>query len=673
MPRFNQPPAAEAEQILRRYIMPLADPAAADADADLWADLGRIIPSSINVKEEHGAVGDGVADDTAALISLRTALLAAPEKHHTVIFPPGHYIYDNNRWLLGVGSVTILMDGAQLQNVSNDAWDANKRFLNTYDFWDDSGDVPVSATRTLHNGYIIGDSAIGDLTIPMDTSGEEDNFSIGNRVLLAGFNQQDGGYPPNQRFYQWNVVAGIGDGTLTFVYPLIYDFRSSDWKDFSISIFSTTLEYGKARVMNLDRANWTYPRLIEFVGGEILQNPNSTADAIIIAADTLVFRQVKSNIITTPAFNRNFLADECVFHHPSGPDVNSFTPDKYCDLIDVRRSKLLGPCTESPGTGLLRFSECDLLNFTIKAGPKRLIMERNHIKPPAGTQFGVVQSKEAWPVELLIFEDNVISHDGALLHVLNTDIEHTFTVGSVGANNEIEVADSGTIISTTIAKITIGSHLYATDFSDSGIVSNISYSDESPSVWRISGTWKGTPSGTWAFYDLLRYEERGTVFYGGKRFIDRQARPQQMASCQERGPVILKIGDVDQALDWTAKFHRREVAMGIVKKISVSIQKEYTGSTETAFLGIALWKTSGRTDYVKMDLLAVGYAETRLDGTYSSPAAATLVQLPVNTPIKDLTISYTHTGASNGDVLAYADPTERPKFAVQFEMEPLEG
>jgi hypothetical protein len=630
------------------------------------------IRSWIDVREGHGAVGDGETDDTAALISLRTALLAAPEKHHTVIFPPGHYIYTNNRWLLGVGSVTILMHGSKLQNVSTNAWDENKRFLNTRDFWDDSGDVPRSSgSSVLNNGFILADAAIGDVTVAMDTAGEETNFAVGDRVYLQGFNQQDGGYPPNTRYFQWNEIASVGSGTLTFVHPLHYAFRSSDWKDFSIAFDGDLLDYGKARVMNLDRANWTYPRRIEFVGGEILKNPNSAADTVLVASDRLILRGVKIHMLVTPDFNREFLMDEqCIVTPASG---NAFTPDKHCDRIDVLRSTLKGPCTEAPSIGYMRFEDCDLHNFTVKAGPRRLMMRRNRIKPPAGTQFGIVQPKELWPIDLLIFEDNVISHDGVLLHALNTGIELTFTVGSAGADNEIRIADSGTIITDTIAKITDGSHLYASDFSDQGIVTRVAF-DPVEAEYLIFGTWKGTPSGTWGFAaGVLRYEERGTVFHSGKRFIDRQARPQQMASRQERGPVVLKIGNVDQALDWTAKFHRREVAMGIVKKISVSIQKEYTGSTATAFLGIDLGKSGGDVQYIKMDLLAIGYAETRLDGTYSSPAAATLTQLPVNSPMKNLTISYTHTGASSGDVLAYADPTERPKFVVAFEMEPLEG
>ncbi|MGF1639787.1 MAG: hypothetical protein ACFCUO_02440, partial [Rhodospirillales bacterium] len=137
-----------------------------------------------------GVRGDGVTDNapharakdydaTDTLIALRNHLTADRSKHYTVYFPPGHYKYTNNRWLLGVGSVTIQATGAKFQNITTSGWEADGRLFNNQMAWDDQGDQRMLGNRPFYDGFRFADADSGETVLTMETPGDEANFSVG--------------------------------------------------------------------------------------------------------------------------------------------------------------------------------------------------------------------------------------------------------------------------------------------------------------------------------------------------------------------------------------------------------------------------------------------------------------------------------------------------------------
>jgi len=66
-------------------------------------------PFAVDVRD-HGAVGDGVADDTAAIQAAVTALVVGS----TLYFPKGTYVFSDD-WTISTDNITIRCDGATLK------------------------------------------------------------------------------------------------------------------------------------------------------------------------------------------------------------------------------------------------------------------------------------------------------------------------------------------------------------------------------------------------------------------------------------------------------------------------------------------------------------------------------------------------------------------------------
>ncbi len=571
--------------------------------------------SSINVCW-FGVRGDGRTDNSTALIRLRDYMRADPSKRDALYFPPGHYQYTNNRWLWGVRSVVLDAHGAVFENTAPSGWHANMRPFNTHSIFDEDGDFTEHAPKTYNSGVRFEGAAVGDTSINLL---EAENFAVGDRVLLLGYNQQESNsFTLNARYFQWKTVKDVAGSILTLDQPLQYDFRDG-WRDTERDVDAGALLLGKPRVLKLDRPNFKYPKYIEINGAEFLPNPNPNAgpNNLLLSADTLLVRNVRASGRAVPAENRVAVYADCIF--------GGSEPDKLCDHVRFSRCTFTGDVVEATGINTLLYEDCTFYG-KIQIAPRRLIMRRNRIVVPSGTLWGAVQSKEVWPTDRLVFEDNTISHDDALRHAINDGNAHEFPATSQGHAIIAPTADFA-------QRVAIGSFFYAKDLSDWGRVTDITHDGTN---LLLHGTWKNAPTGAWAFFAIQDISESGTLFVGGDRQITRHSR----------SPQVRKSTVTLSQFRYAEGAERRSV-LGYVHNIRVRVVAPYTGPDMNIGVRVLL----DDVEHLSMPMTQVGYSEVAVRQKLTDEVAI-FFNTPGGAPISGM-------------------PEEMPRIIVELDVERL--
>lgn len=252
-----------------------------------WNDAeARIITVSA-----HGIKGDGVTDNAEALIKLRDKLIAEDRAAHWhIIFPPGHYLTTNNRWIYGLLRVRLSGYGAKLQNIST------LRYVNDYNpfprqgMFSRMGDIASSGppngerTEMFVSGDEIETAAAGSQNIVLASPEPQEVYRAGDRVLIHGYAMQNSGYSPNLRYFEWHRIASVSGRTVRLEKPLEYRYNR-DWPDFLYDTSGTragftspAVSFGKPRVLLLDDrrqvvGRYFYPEIVIIEGFEFLPNP----------------------------------------------------------------------------------------------------------------------------------------------------------------------------------------------------------------------------------------------------------------------------------------------------------------------------------------------------------------------------------------------------------------
>lgn len=253
----------------------------------------------INAAVDFGVVGDNSTDNSTALQTMRTFLLQDTSQLYRVYFPPGIYRYSNNRWLWGVQRVIIDAYGVSFMGTANLGLSIDNGPAYTGDPFIISNAGPQASGATYSSGFRFNTAAIGATTVSMATAGQAANFAAGNRVLIHGYEQQpfEQGYPPNMRYFEWNVVASVNTGanTVTFETPLSFSYDTRWW-----DVTWGSMSIGKPRIINLDRANYHFPKFIHIKGATFLANdtsPSAPGNFFQFPAERLIMEDVHSRSI----------------------------------------------------------------------------------------------------------------------------------------------------------------------------------------------------------------------------------------------------------------------------------------------------------------------------------------------------------------------------------------
>ncbi len=605
--------------------------------------------------EDFGAVGDGVTDTSDALMAMRQHMADRWDQHFEVCFPYGHYVYDTNLWVSGVGSITIDGNGSKFECL-NTVHAANTRPFWARPFFDEADPAaPLSFSKST-GGRITGcpqapfERAVAGSTVLTLKPAILDqpylavtDLAAGDRIFIWAFDNQFSGYPPNLRYFEWNEVASVdtGAGTVTLKFPLQFDYEENlrdaeTWDD---------VWYGKARLFKLDRpSGQRYPRYIELKNIIIEPNRNvvDPASGIRLPAEHFILDNVKS---------------------PSGYlwlGFNRIAEVKHCEFGHTDLDKLVGTAIitdttfhegVSPASGFLnlivercrikgRISVCARNNYL-----------RNNLIFPFGLEQAIIMNTVN-SIKKLEVSGNTIVPDALTNKVIDTrhlsDID--FVPDSV-SGREIIIDDTEDN-RRHIRNIDVGSSLLAGD--TAGKITRIWY-DNDNSNWHIE-----TDFGQLSVGQTYRYVVGQELIFSNNEVLGKTILPfDHFELAFKKGPIDLIVP--------TNLMSRTFALEGFVSKLEAWVvrpQKNVSAEFPDPLFRVHVFDATGsEVARIQLDPTQVGISSTGLAGDIGS----VLTPLPTNQFVLEVElIAWGKTG-SNWERGWTGDGADKPIIQLRIE------
>jgi hypothetical protein len=234
---------------------------------------------TVNMREAYGVLADGVTDNAAALLRFREDFKGQGKPAVIAQFEDGVVLTSNIRWIHNIRSLELVggPNGTDLMVIPlGDSRDYDwfyQRIINGGDPFTINmypvGDIPAyTGTVRRPPAPKFRTAAKGATSITLFDAADMALFKVGDRVLLFG-NDQVGGesFPPGARCWDWKKITDLNASTKTLVFneglDWAYDERWHDVLDEYDGVDHRG-NSGKPRLVNLDRADYIYPELLEF-------------------------------------------------------------------------------------------------------------------------------------------------------------------------------------------------------------------------------------------------------------------------------------------------------------------------------------------------------------------------------------------------------------------------
>jgi len=191
-----------------------------------------------------------------------------------VTFAPGNYRYTNFQWLQGVRNVTLIGTGSVgLRNVAASPWDMRKvTLMANADMLTGPQSIPNMGYAAIYPFFTANS---GGRSLRLLSPNPFPEVGPGTDLLIFGYNQQDGGWPPNLRYSEFATVRDIdtNGGRISLQAPLKHSYQD-DWPA------QPSTGYGPAALVPLQRQGSESFQLAEsrvFENITFLANPNGPA------------------------------------------------------------------------------------------------------------------------------------------------------------------------------------------------------------------------------------------------------------------------------------------------------------------------------------------------------------------------------------------------------------
>ncbi len=239
------------------------------ADGAWWEIAERTVRP-----EMYGAAGDGVSDDTAAMVAMADH---ARERGFLDCVLDGSrtYCYTIPQFLNCIPKIRIEGNGAAFKN--SGGGDTDQTFAVNYEglafnsafFTQGPGHYLGSSTPAVF-GQLIATVATGATSVTT-TEGDAD-VTVGDRVLIYGFDSQStSSYPPNPKHFEYATVTAVSGPNVTLDRPLSYSYDAEAPETVGSSI------YGRGRMLSLCRPEFHEIDSLHLKNLRILSNPAWTA------------------------------------------------------------------------------------------------------------------------------------------------------------------------------------------------------------------------------------------------------------------------------------------------------------------------------------------------------------------------------------------------------------
>jgi hypothetical protein len=204
------------------------------ATADQTAGLSnRFEGGWINANAAWGIKGDGVTDNTTALLTMRTWM-----RNHDgamVKFTNGTYHYQTPFFFMGVRNFEADGGNAAWINTANyvtHMMEAVALSINPDYFWNCGQGVgdEISGRTAEEEPNLIQSVNAGSTNVTLITATSTNKFASNSWALVYGWTGIDLGYPPRPMFFEWQRIQGFtAGGVVNFQTPLKNRYDSRWW------------------------------------------------------------------------------------------------------------------------------------------------------------------------------------------------------------------------------------------------------------------------------------------------------------------------------------------------------------------------------------------------------------------------------------------------------------
>lgn len=458
---------------------------------------------------------NSASQNDIALGNMRDALLGiqstTPDVKFVIDAEPGTYQYTNNRWLIGINHVEVVGTEAKFQNMNASGGGFSLGLSLPTIFRDvdyETGDF------TLAQVSAIATAKAGDTLVCLSDPTEVSLYPVGGRILIYGFDQQEGGFPPNARFFEWREVTEVEptSGTLTLDKPLQFSYDSR-WPDSGVEI-----EVGAGRILSLDRAGYLYPESVTLRGVTFIEGASPDSLVVQLSARNVLFDGVVAGSIT-PSESESTETKDCAF--------DSMEIDKLLVKVEIRSCDVGQRISQGTGARSVIIDSC-IFNtppsIAMDVQSRQLTLNNNRFYGPLQSGFGWFSISSILPCDKLSVTSNtIIDRDMSNDWFLALPGVQALIVDQVGPFNNILIDASDPIKRQTWRSLDYGMTLLATGInaSDARNFGTIFGLYEEDGFLVVEGNWPHAPRAgqPWVFSVLKSYTvDVGNVLSGKDRF-----------------------------------------------------------------------------------------------------------------------------------------------------------
>ena len=347
---------------------------------------------TIDVAAVYGIKADGVTDNYPALQRLNADWRGADKCYVEFVFPAGQVNYSKSFWLDGIDSFKVIGKNTNFVNTANDANDMGNCPLNN------SGLLITGGRMTAGHRFKTVEKGSATITL-IDAA----SYSVGDRIFIAGYEEQFYGYPPNPRFFEWNSVKAINGSVITLGKPLRWAYNEN-WKDVANMLpVSDVTSFGKPRIYKINN----YSRYAVFKDCNFLRGPgvkSYTTSAFRYISDVLICENVYAEDFW-PSENRVAIYTNCRSKTFELDKMNEFVKIEGCSVSGGSASPITASLTAATGVDSLVLIKNTFENYC-PLSPRILYASGNTFKsktldPP------LYPHPEATWVEKVYLKDNV--------------------------------------------------------------------------------------------------------------------------------------------------------------------------------------------------------------------------------------------------------------------------
>lgn len=607
----------------------------------------------LNVRD-FGAKGDGATDDTAALLRARRYMLIAKRDHYNIFFPPGYYSYTNNRWLMGIRSVSVDGFGASLVHEPEGPTAAKDLFTRVSGFTL-VADSTADALLMRHGGWRIRDVEAGAGIVQLEDPLAADVFEPGHRVLIYGLDDETVQPVPSTRYAEWNRVVGVDrtTGQLVLSQELQYSYRG-DWHE---RLWCEKLPVGKPRIVTLDQTGRLYPHYVQISGVHFRTRAGGDAESSLsLPSEQLILRDCRVEATLSPWQNRLALVEGCAIDRLDGGAMCGTLAFDGCQLGETWHQLHGAQEILLKGNrinGRLRFSSRSIHLVGNLFSPSGAVEGRSLISIAGNSS----------PIHLVTLRRNQIVNGEQLDHIIDNAGPRQIVTTKSNERNEIVVSDNPHHRRTILSSIERGVLVCRGDLGNFGVVTDFRRED---GEWHLAGTWRQrvTIGEAWYVFDAWSIEEKATQFLGNGscQLVRRFIGPQMLRRDEARSKLRLRLAARAALRDGIELHH----VLGRVTRIQATVVRPYRGTDPEPLLELFLRNGQRKWPVMSLRLRYPGHAESTPSQASGDPTPVAVSLLPGDIAIRTVEIS-----CRSGSRPLSATPSELPELLIELDVIPI--